>query len=79
MTSQDTLSAADYIKEALEAWRNATPEARIEAVRILRAAVAAEGRKGGSRDDLEDDDAEHDEPGFIWGGGENGGPAHSGA
>jgi hypothetical protein len=28
---------------------------------------------------LEDDSAELDMPGFIWGGGEDGGPAHSGA
>lgn len=29
--------------------------------------------------DLEDDSAELDLRGFIWGGGEDGGPAHSGA
>ncbi|SFJ58255.1 hypothetical protein [Aerobium aerolatum] len=29
--------------------------------------------------DREDDPAELDLPGFIWGGGEDGGPAHSGA
>ncbi|HRO90960.1 MAG TPA: hypothetical protein PLC06_10720 [Promineifilum sp.] len=45
MISQDTLSAADDIEEAVEAWRNATPEARAEAIRILRAAVLAGGRK----------------------------------
>ena len=43
---RDTLSAADYVKEALEAWRNATLEARAEAIRILRTAVLAGGRKG---------------------------------
>ncbi|SFJ57378.1 hypothetical protein [Aerobium aerolatum] len=29
--------------------------------------------------DREDDSTELDTPGFIWGGGEDGGPAHSGA
>ncbi len=29
--------------------------------------------------DVEDDSVELDLPGFIWGGGEDGGPAHSGA
>lgn len=33
----------------------------------------------GGTSDIEDDRAHNDDPGFIWGGNEPGGPAHSGA